>query len=93
MIPTLFFGFCLDFCSESFDFCGEKVFDLGNVLKLREVLPVLAKQMFNVRFELTFEGKSDALIRTFLINSVVVSSVLLVALEKKLFRKLFIVFF
>ena len=40
-----------------------------------------------------FEGWSDVPIKTFVVNSVVVSSVLLVAPEKKLFRKHFIVIF
>ena len=57
------------------------------------VLPVFAKQMFNVRFELTYEGRFDVPVKTFIVNSVVVSSVLVVAPKKRLFRKHFIVFF
>ena len=36
-----------------------KDFDPVNAFKLRDVLPVFVKQVFNVWFELTFQGGSD----------------------------------
>ena len=69
-----------------------KIFDPGNVFKLRDILPTFFKQMFNVRFELTFESMSDVLNKTINVYSRMRSSMLLVAPEKKLFTKLFIVF-
>ena len=67
----------------------------ANLFKLRDSLPVVRKLLFNLGFELMFEGGPDVQVLPFLVYSMVICTVLLsfLAFKKELFAEHFIMFF
>ena len=51
---------------------------------LRDALLVFDKQVFNIGLELMFKSGSDVAMETFVVDSMIVGSMVLVAAEKKL---------